>query len=40
MQRMLAGISHRRLNIPGRRFAVLAAAHIIFGFANALLRLS
>lgn len=26
--------------LPVRRFAVLAAAHIIFGFANALLRLS
>lgn len=30
----------RRLNVPARRFAVLAAAHVIFGIANALLRLS
>lgn len=40
MQHSLTEVSHRRLIVPGRRFAVLAAAHIIFGFANALLRLS
>lgn len=39
MQHVLGGV-RPALRLPGRRFAVLIAAHIIFGFANALLRLS